>query len=84
MGIKLFKLKFPLPIAYIVSCGAETLGKIRKDPSILNRQKFEELRQEGWVVETQKAREKLNFSPQYTLREAIHETIDWYTQNNWL
>jgi dihydroflavonol-4-reductase len=84
MGIKLFKLKFPLPIAYIVSCGAEIVGIIRKDPSILNRQKFEELKQEGWVAETQKAREKLNFIPQYTLSEAIHETIDWYSQNNWL
>jgi len=49
-----------------------------------NRQKFEELRQDGWVVDTQKAKEKLGFSPQYSLKEAIHETIDWYTTNNWL
>ncbi len=84
MGIKLVQLKFPLPIAYVVSCGAEIWGKIRKDPSILNRQKFEELRQDGWVADTQKIKEKLSFTPQYTLHEAIHETIDWYIQNNWL
>ena len=84
MGIKLFNLKFPLPLAYLVSCGAEMLGKIRKNPSILNRQKFEELRQDSWMVDTQKAKEKLDFNPQYSLQEALHETIDWYIKNSWL
>jgi dihydroflavonol-4-reductase len=84
MQIKLINLKLPLPLAYLVSYGAEVLGKMRKDPSILNRQKFEELRQDGWVVDTQQAKEKLGFSPQYSLKKAIHETIDWYTTNNWL
>jgi nucleoside-diphosphate-sugar epimerase len=84
MGIKLFNLKFPLPLAYVISCGAEMVGKIRKNPSILNRQKFEELRQDGWMVDTQKAKEKLDFNPQYSLQEALHETIDWYIKNSWL
>jgi nucleoside-diphosphate-sugar epimerase len=84
LHIKLINLKFPLPLAYLVSCGAELLGKIRRDPSILNRQKFEELRQDGWVADTQKAIEKLDFNPQYPLREAIQETIDWYLRKNWL
>ncbi len=84
MHIKLINLKFPLPVAYLVSYGAEVLGKIRGDPSILNRQKFEELRQDGWVADTQKAKEKLGFTPQYSLREALHETIDWYITNKWL
>lgn len=84
MHVKLINLKFPLPLAYLVSYGAEVLGKIRRDPSILNRQKFEELRQDGWVADIQKAKEKLDFTPQYALRESISETIDWYTKNNWL
>ncbi len=84
MKIKLINLKFPLPLAYLVSIGAELMGKIRKDPSILNRQKFEELKQDGWVADTRKAQEKLGFTPQYSLREALHETIDWYKANKWL
>jgi nucleoside-diphosphate-sugar epimerase len=84
MHIKLINFKFPLPIAYLVSCGAEVMGKIRRDPSILNRQKFEELRQDGWIADTQKANEKLDFTPQYSLNKAIHETIDWYIKNKWL
>lgn len=84
MHIKLINLKFPLPLAYLVSCGAELMGKVRGDPSILNRQKFEELRQDGWVADTQKAKEKLDFAPEYSLREALHETIDWYLVNRWL
>ena len=60
------------------------MGKIRKDPSILNRQKFEELKQDGWVADTQKAQEILGFTPQYSLPEALHETIDWYKTNQWL
>ena len=84
MHVKLTNFKFPLPIAYLVSIGAEVLGKIRKDPSILNRQKFEELKQDGWVADTQKSKQKLDFTPQYSLREALQETIDWYKVNNWL
>lgn len=84
MKIRLINLKFPLPLAYLVSFGAELMGKIRKDPSILNRQKFEELKQDGWVADTQKAKEKLEFTPQYSLKEALQETIDWYKANKWL
>ncbi len=84
LQIKLFNFKFPLPLAYLVSLGAEVMGKIRKDPSILNRQKFKELKQDGWVADTRKAKEKLGFSPQYPLREALYETIDWYKTNHWL
>ncbi|MGD9344933.1 MAG: NAD(P)-dependent oxidoreductase [Candidatus Aminicenantes bacterium] len=84
MNVKLINLKFPLPLAYLVACGAEVLGKLRGDPSILNRQKFEELKQDGWVADTQRAKEKLDFSPRYSLKEALHETIDWYVTNGWL
>jgi nucleoside-diphosphate-sugar epimerase len=84
MHVKLMNLKFPLPLAYLVACGAELWGKISRDPSILNRQKFEELRQDGWVADTQKAKEKLNFSPRYSLKEALDETIEWYVTNGWL
>jgi dihydroflavonol-4-reductase len=84
MQIKLINLKFPLPLAYLVSIGAEMLGKIRRDPSILNRQKFEELKQDAWVADTQKAKEILGFATQYPLREALQETIEWYKTNNWL
>jgi nucleoside-diphosphate-sugar epimerase len=84
LQIKLINFKFPIPLAYLVSIGAEVVGKLRKDPSILNRQKLEELKQDGWVADTQKAREKLGFTPQYSLRDALEETIDWYKTNNWL
>jgi nucleoside-diphosphate-sugar epimerase len=36
------------------------------------------------MVDTQKAKEKLDFNPQYSLQEALHETIDWYIKNSWL
>jgi nucleoside-diphosphate-sugar epimerase len=36
------------------------------------------------VADTQKAKEKLDFIPKYSLREAIHETIGWYREENWL
>jgi len=84
MNVKLINLKFPLPLAYLVACGAEVLGKMRGDPSILNRQKFEELKQDGWVADIQKAEEILGFKPRYSLQKALHETIEWYVTNGWL
>jgi len=65
----------------LVSGGISTL---RRKPSIINRHKFKEMRQKGWVADVVKAREKLSFQTQYSLEEAMQETIDWYQRYNWL
>jgi len=84
LGKTLRKIKFPLPFIYPVSLCSELAGKISRNPSILNRHKFREMKQQGWIVDTKKATEKLSFQPQYSLQKAVRETVDWYIEQGWL
>lgn len=84
MGIKLKKVKIPLPFLYWAALASEIKSKITKSPSIFDRNKYRDMKQKGWIADTNKATEKLSFQPRYALQEAVKETLDWYIENNWL
>ncbi len=84
MGKKLKKVKIPIPIGYLVALIADIAGRINKKPSILNLGKFKQMRQRAWIADMKKAKEKLSFQPQYSLQDAIQETLNWYLTHNWL
>jgi len=84
MGKKLKKVRIPIPIGYLVALIADITGRIKKKPSILNLGKFKQMRQRGWIADMKKAKEKLSFQPQYSLQDAIQETLNWYLKHNWL
>lgn len=80
----LVKVKVPLPLVYFASLISEMGSKIRKNLNIINRDKFKEMKQEGWIANVEKAANELSFHPQYSLQEAIRQTINWYLRHNWL
>lgn len=84
MGKKSRTLKIPLPMVYTVAFFSESISRMTRKPSIINRQKIKEMRQEGWVADTKITRGKLNFRPDYTLDEAVIETLEWYKKRGWL
>jgi len=84
MGKKLIKVNVPLPLVYSAALFSDLMTKINHKPAAMNRHKFKEMRQEGWIADTKKAEEELSFCAQYPLEEAIQETIEWYINNNWL
>ncbi|MFB0565821.1 MAG: NAD-dependent epimerase/dehydratase family protein [Candidatus Aminicenantaceae bacterium] len=84
LGKKLREIAVPLPIMYLYALIAELAGKITRKPSIFNRDKFKEGKQPGWVADVRKAEKKLTFRTQYSLEDAIKETIQWYIKNHWL
>lgn len=84
MGKKLKKVKIPLPVIYLAALASGIGGRISKTPSIFDRNKFKDMKQDGWVADIGKATEELSFYPQYSMDEAVQETINWYLKNNWL
>ena len=84
LGKKLIRVKLPVPVVYPAALFSDLMGKMTHKPAVMNRFKFKEMRQEGWVADTTKAEEKLGFCAQFPLEEAIQETIDWYLKNEWL
>ena len=84
LDMNLRKIKLPLCTLYPVYLFAEFLGKISNNPSILSREKYFEMKQAAWVVNTEAAQEKLGFTPLLSFEDAVQETIDWYINNKWL
>lgn len=50
---------------------------------VINREKANEMILE-WTCTIDKAREELNYEPEYSLEEGIARTIHWYKQHHWL
>jgi nucleoside-diphosphate-sugar epimerase len=64
--------------------GSDIVSIFFNQDSIINLDRIKELKQEAWVCSNQKAKEFLNFTPQYSLKQGLEETISWYIKNNWL
>ncbi len=84
MGKKSRTLKIPLPLVYTAAFFSEIITRLTGKTSVINRHKIKEMRQEGWVADTELTREKLNFRPDYSLDEAVAETAEWYKEKGWL
>jgi len=84
LGKKPCKIIVPLPLAYGGILIKELASTLTRRPSIINRDKYRDYRQAGWVADVEKAREKLSFETAYSLEEGTLETIRWYEENGWL
>lgn len=81
---KLKKVIISYPIAFLIASLSQIMSKFRKNPSIIDKNKLKELNETCWVANCGKAVKQLGFQPQYSLKEAIQETVKWYHEHNWL
>ena len=79
-------LPCPLPAAALwpVCLAQEVVSRVTAKPSLLNLQKFAELRAPGWVCDPSRLLAEVGFSCATTLRQGIAATLDWYRQEKWL
>ncbi len=60
------------------------IGRLTRWPVYLNPDKWQEIKQEGWLCNSSRIREELGFRPHYSLKAGLRMTADWYFQNGWL
>ncbi len=84
MKKKLLTVKVPLCAVYPAALITDAVTEITNKPGIIGRDKYQEMRQSGWVVDVEKAARILNFHPAVSMSEAVAETIDWYRREGWL
>ncbi|MDE6125906.1 MAG: NAD(P)-dependent oxidoreductase, partial [Muribaculaceae bacterium] len=63
---------------WIASFVAEKIGQARLKPSTLNRDKFKIMRQRNWQADISDAVRDFGFSPRFSLRDGIRETVKEY------
>lgn len=83
-GCRTVQLPVPLPLMRLASLIAEAVGRLTNKPQLLRAEKFEEMRQVGWVCSTEKARQELHWEPKVPLDQAILKTAQWYRKHGWI
>lgn len=84
MGKKVLPVRVPMWAAYLAASGSEIVSKLTGKPTPLNRSKYRDMKQPGWVADVRKAKELLGFETARPLDEAIRETVQWYERNGLL
>ena len=77
-------IKVPLCVLELISLVAESISKITKKPSTLNRDKYKIMKQRNWECDIEPLIQDLRFTPQYNLERGLTESVNWYKENGWL
>ena len=84
LGIPAFRIRVPMQMIRGIACLSEVLSKFSKRPSLLNKDKAEEMIQEDWVCDITKAKTLLGIEPRVPLPEGARLAFEWYKKEKWL
>lgn len=73
----------PLGLCKMVCNLSEKFASSKNVP-VLNRDKYQILKQRNWTCDTSKAKRDLGFVADYDLEKGLQECIAWYKENGWL
>jgi nucleoside-diphosphate-sugar epimerase len=77
-------LYLPAVSATLAAWCAEPIAKLRKKPTLINREKARLARPRYWIASNERAKSELGFTPTTTLADGLAETYMWYKENGWL
>jgi nucleoside-diphosphate-sugar epimerase len=84
LGKKLFSVKIPLFLLYPVAIISEGISNLTRKTTVFDRRRLKEMKQLGWIADTRKAEDLLDFSAHYSLQEGLQKSLDWYIDQGWL
>jgi nucleoside-diphosphate-sugar epimerase len=77
-------LPMPAVVLWVICLLQQCFSQLTGRASLLNLQKYAELRALGWVCSPAKFQADTGFTCQTTLREGIGQTLEWYRREHWL
>jgi nucleoside-diphosphate-sugar epimerase len=78
------KIVVPEMLAWFLAELSEMYIRIFRKKNIFSRDKFREMRFPVWTCSVEKSQNLLHFQSQFPLKTALHETIQWYREQNLL
>ncbi len=85
MGHPFFvKIKAPVWLLRGICTINGTISSWRGRTTTLNKDKYHILRQRNWQCDIKPALTELGYQPQYSLKQGVKETIQWYKKEGWL
>ncbi|OAV64826.1 dTDP-4-dehydrorhamnose reductase [Bacteroidales bacterium Barb4] len=70
-----FHARIPLVLARLACLCSEGIGRLTGKSMTLNSDKYIILKQRNWICDVAPLREELAFTPSYTLRQGLEETV---------
>ncbi len=77
-------LPLPLLMLWLACIAQEVRGRLTGEASILNLQKYPELRASGWVCDGSRFERDTGQACKVGLKDGISQTLAWYRENKWL
>lgn len=77
-------IKVPLALVWLLTRVNALVGRLRGSALYLNPDKWQEIKQAGWLCHGGRAHRELGFSPQWPLARGMAHTAQWYGQAGWL
>jgi len=84
MEKKLLTVKIPHCVIYPTALIMDGITMLTQKSGVIGLDKYQEIRQSGWVTDVRKAERILNFRPLCSFSDAVAATIDWYRRKGWL
>ena len=84
MGQWTVPLPMPTPVLYGVCLLQQLVSQITRQASLLNLQKYAELRAPGWVCSPARLLAETGLSCSTSLDEGLRQTLGWYQREHWL
>lgn len=78
------RITAPVWVLRIVTFLGERWGRLTKQMTALNDDKYNILKQRNWRCDIEPACDELGYHPHYPLERGVSETIAWYKENHWL
>lgn len=78
------RITAPIWLLRIITFCGEYWGRLTKNMTALNNDKFNILRQRNWRCDIGPAQRELGYKPQVQLKEGVHRAVKWYKENGWL
>ena len=84
MGCWTVPLPLPPAILWPVCFAEEVFSRLTGRATLLNLQKFAELRAPGWVCDSSRLRQEVGYTCRTTIEQGVTETLTWYRDQGWL
>ncbi len=78
------RITAPLWVLRIITFCGEYAARLTGKISVLNRDKYNILRQRNWRCDIQPAIRELGYQPTVKLEEGVKRTIKWYKEHDWI
>ena len=78
------RITAPTWVLRILTFFGEYAGRISGKVTVLNKDKYNILKQRNWRCDITPARKELGYEPKVKLKDGVRTTITWYKENGWL